>query len=217
MPSSEPLILKPTDLLDQGHVSRETLKRLEIYADLLVRWQKRINLVGPGTLADPWRRHFLDSVQLAGMIGPDDGILTDLGSGAGFPGLVLAIVLDREVHLVESNAKKASFLNEVARETGASATVHPVRIEALTPWPTDVITARALAPLSRLLEFAARFSRPDGSGPPKCLFLKGASVGSELTEAEKQWNMRAQLVTSLSDPTGRVLQVSGFSNLRHDA
>lgn len=208
----------PADaLLSVKHVSRETLSRLERYAALLARWQVRMNLVGRDTLDDPWRRHFLDSAQLAPLVAPDVAVITDLGSGAGFPGMVLAMLLDREVHLIEGNARKAAFLREVARDTNTAVTVHDARIETVSPWPTDVIVARALAPVSKLLGYAARFVRTDGAGPPTCLFLKGATVGSELTAAEERWYMRTQLVTSLSDPMGRVLQVFGFSERRHQS
>ena len=173
-----------------------------------------MNLVSPDSLADMWRRHFLDSVQLVDHLDADAATLTDLGTGAGFPGMVLAIVAGHTTHLVESNARKCAFLREVARETGAPVTIHNARIEDLDPWPTDHIVARALAPLDRLLDFASRFPGTDGANPPVCLFLKGKTAASELTQAQKVWNMRAQLADSLSDPSGCVLRVSGFSKIR---
>lgn len=209
--AKQPGLLTAAALLEIPGVSRETIARLEIYADLLQRWQQRINLVGPDTLRDPWRRHFLDSAQLTQYVEPNDRTLTDLGSGAGFPGLVLAIVTGCNTHLIEANARKAAFLREAARETGATASVHSVRIEAIDPWPTDIITARALAPVEALLSHAALFPLRGDGETPLCLFLKGEKLASELTEAEKLWNMRAQIDDSLSDPSGRVLRISSFS------
>ena len=122
-------------------VSRETLARLELYAELLGRWNRAINLVGKRTLDDLWRRHFLDSAQLLPLLPPLDGrprVLADLGSGAGFPGRVLAILGAVLVHLVESDLKKATFLREVARATGAPASVHAARIESLDGLTADV-------------------------------------------------------------------------------
>ena len=136
---------------EQLHVSRETLERLTVYLELLRRWQRAVNLVGRGTLADPWRRHVLDCAQLAPHVPAGAATVVDLGSGAGFPGMVLSIMGLRGVHLVESDRRKAQFLREVARATGASVQVHAERIERMRGWSADVITARALAPLPRLL------------------------------------------------------------------
>lgn len=206
--------LPPEALLELPNVSRETLDRLNIYSTLLERWQARMNLVSPESLRDRWRRHFLDSAQLAAHLDEEVETITDLGTGAGFPGMVLAIVTGHATHLVESNSKKCVFLREVGRETAAPVTIHDDRIEDLVPWPSDVIVARALAPLDRLLGMAARFSPPSGANQPICLFLKGKTAASELTRARKMWNMRAQLADSLSDPSGCVLRVSGFSKIR---
>lgn len=206
--------LLPEALLDIPNVSRETLVRLTRYADLLHKWQDRMNLVGRETLADLWRRHFLDSAQLVEHLGPAPKTLTDLGSGAGFPGLVLAIMLGCEAHLIESNGRKAAFLREAARETDAQVEVHDARIEAVDPWRTDVVTARALAPVNVLLGFASRFRTHQGLDPPLCVFLKGENVGSELTDAQKLWNMRSNLAPSRSNPSGRVLMVSKYSQIQ---
>jgi 16S rRNA (guanine527-N7)-methyltransferase len=189
-------------------VSRETMARLELYAELLAKWQKAVNLVASGTLPDLWRRHMLDSAQLWPLLPAGTARLVDLGSGAGFPGLVLALLGVPEVHLVESDQKKAAFLREAARVTGAPATVHNCRIEELRPFAVDVVTARALAPLPRLLELAAPFLREGAIG----LFLKGESAAEELTQARRQWTMTATAQASRTSPQGVILRVE---SLRH--
>ncbi|MEK0085445.1 16S rRNA (guanine(527)-N(7))-methyltransferase RsmG [Benzoatithermus flavus] len=185
-------------------VSRETLDRLQTYLDLLVRWQKAINLVGPATLADPWRRHVLDSGQLRRSWPKDARRLVDLGSGAGLPGLVLAILGVPEVHLIESDRRKAAFLREAARACGAAVTVHAARIEEVPPLMADVVTARALAPLTDLLGLAERHLQPRGV----CLFLKGRTVETELTSARESWTMCLHREASLSDSESQVLIIS---------
>jgi len=184
-------------------VSRETIERLEIYAALLTRWQARINLVGPDTLPDLWTRHMLDSAQLWPLIPPEARRLADLGSGAGFPGLVLAILGAPDVHLVESDARKCAFLRETARQTGTTVTILNHRIEQVAPLSADVITARALAPLSRLLDWAAPHLAPGG----QCLFLKGRGAEDELTATAKEWKIGHRRIGSLTDPEGVVLQL----------
>ncbi|MEO5374436.1 MAG: 16S rRNA (guanine(527)-N(7))-methyltransferase RsmG [Alphaproteobacteria bacterium] len=192
-------------------VSRETLDRLALYLDLLTRWQSRINLVGSATLGDPWRRHMLDSAQLLPLCPEGACSLIDLGTGAGFPGLVLAIMGVPEVHLVESDARKCAFLREAARVTATVATIHPVRVETLKPWAVDVVTARALAPLPKLLGLAAPFLQHVGS---EGLFLKGKGVEGELTDARKQWTMTLDVRASRSDPSGAVLRISEVARVR---
>ena len=188
----------------QLRVSRETLDRLQIYLDLLARWQPRINLVGPSTLQDPWRRHVLDCGQLWHWWPEDARRLVDLGSGAGLPGLILAILGAPEVHLVESDQRKAAFLREAARACGVAVTVHAGRSEAVAPLAADVITARALAPLPELLALARRHVHAGTT----CLFLKGRTAADELTRAREIWTMRAATVGSLSDPEGQILLIS---------
>jgi len=187
-------------------VSRETLARLQIYAELLTRWQRRINLVGNSTLPDLWRRHMLDSAQLLPLIPKEAKVLVDLGSGAGFPGLVLAILGVPEVHLIESDARKAAFLREVSRETSAGATVHATRIEAASAPRADVVTARALAPLRTLFEFAARFA----DERTVLLFPKGQDVGRELTGTPRETKMQIDAVPSISDDSGTILRITGL-------
>lgn len=187
------------------------MDRLAIHLDCLGRWNKRINLVGAASLADPWRRHMLDSAQLADRLPARATELVDLGSGAGFPGLVLAIISGLHTHLIEADTRKAAFLREAARLTHASVTVHSVRIEDLSPFPVDVVTARALAPLPRLLGHAAPILEVSAERAPICLFLKGAKWQEELTAARKQWNMSVDSLASVSDPAGRVLVLGDVS------
>jgi 16S rRNA (guanine527-N7)-methyltransferase len=204
--------LTPEQFAAEANVSRDTLERLRAYAALLTKWQAAINLVGRDTLDDLWRRHMLDSAQLVRYLPPGTRIVTDLGSGAGFPGLVLAIVADVHVHLVESIGRKTAFLQEAARRTGARVTIHRARIEAITPWPCDAVTARALASLSTLLEFAAPFLHPATPDvDPVCLFLKGAQVEQELTDARKSWKLAIERFPSLAEPAGCVLRIRGVS------
>lgn len=189
-------------------VSRETLARFDAYLDLLVRWQARFNLVGRQTLRDPWRRHFLDSAQLAARVPKHAQALVDLGSGAGFPGLVLAILGVPGVTLVERDQRKAVFLKEAARVTDTPAAIVAGPAEALGRRSFDVVTARALAPLPILLRLAAPLLAPGGI----CLFLKGAQVENELTQAAKDWKMQPKLFRSCTDSAGVVLQLEGITH-----
>lgn len=193
-------------------VSRETEDKLRCYADLLVKWNKAINLVGRDTVDDLWRRHFLDSAQLMNYLpeAPKDRsrVVVDFGSGAGFPALVLAILGVGEVHAMESDIKKATFLREVSRETGAPVTVHNQRIEKITPFGVDLFTARAFASLSKILDFAQPFIAASGENfDPRFLLLKGRSVDQELTEAEKKWTIKLSRHPSLSDPEAAILDL----------
>lgn len=186
-------------------VTPEVLERLDSYLATLTKWQKAINLVGPKTLEDPWRRHILDSAQLATSISNTDTVC-DLGSGAGLPGLIIAIMTDADVHLVESDQRKATFLREAARHTETSVTVHADRAEAIEPINADIVTARALAPLERLLPWVYRHAKKDG----KSLLLKGSDVDQELTTAGKKWTMSALQKPSISDPSGTVLHITAL-------
>lgn len=187
-------------------VSRETLARLETYAGLLARWQERINLVGKGTLPDLWRRHMLDSAQLRPLLPNGCGRLLDMGTGAGFPGLVLSILGVPEVHLVESDSRKCAFLREAIRQTGAVGVhLHNARIESVRPpRAIDAVTARALAPLSDLLAKAEPLLGPT----TVCVFPKGGGVDVELTAAEQSWSMGVERLLSRSDPTGQILRLT---------
>jgi 16S rRNA (guanine527-N7)-methyltransferase len=207
--------MKPALSLDElGRelgVSRETLDRFGSFAALLERWQKKINLVGPGTIEDLWRTHFLDSAQLFALSPKGARTWLDLGSGAGFPGLVLGILGAEEVHLVESNQRKAAFLKEAARITATRVVIHSQRIESVAPFPVDVITARALAKLDTLL----RWARPFAHSRTVALFHKGQDVDVELTETSKSWNIDIERHISRSDSRGTILRIGGFGNARN--
>ncbi len=185
-------------------VSRETLARLKAYADLLALWNKKINLVGRSTEPEVWQRHMLDSAQLFPLIPAGTRTLLDMGSGAGFPGLVLAILGVPQVHLVESDQRKCAFLREAARMTQAPATIYAKRIEALAAFPVDVVTARALAPVAELLDWSARFI----SEKTTCIFPKGQNVEVELTEAHKRWRITVDQRPSRTDSRGTILCIS---------
>ena len=189
-------------------VSRESLAKLEIHVALVLEWQTRINLVAPSTLPEIWTRHIADSLRLIEHLPRTPGAIADLGSGAGFPGLALAIATGRRTHLVESNGKKAAFLSEAVRRTGANAVVHRGRIEAMA-WrgigdPIAAVTARALAPLTKLLDYAEPLIAKGAIG----LFLKGRDIESELTGAAKSWRLRYEVFRSAADSGGAVLTVS---------
>ncbi|MEQ9111851.1 MAG: 16S rRNA (guanine(527)-N(7))-methyltransferase RsmG [Rhodospirillaceae bacterium] len=200
------------DFQAQTSVSRETLEQCKIYVDVLKDWNSRMNLVARSTLDDVWHRHMLDSAQVFPLISQDAKTLVDLGSGAGFPGLVLAAMGVPEVHLVESTGKKAAFLQAAADEMGVSVKIHNARIEALKPFVADVITARALAPLKKLLSYAQKFSGPD----TKHIYLKGQHIADELTDAHKMWNIKVDRRPSITDPRGSVLSVSEVSYVQSD-
>lgn len=199
------------DPLARFDVSRESRARLEIFVDLLVKWQRRINLIGPATVDDVWRRHVADGLQLLPLIESDAERILDLGSGGGIPGLVLAIALaDRPrvaVHLVESTGKKAAFLRQAVQLTGAPALVHACRIEALAQsgrlQGLDVVTARAMAPLPKLLQLAYPWLEAGAYG----LFHKGQDVDRELTESAKSWRISYARHPSIVDSGGCILEV----------
>ncbi len=185
----------------------DQMERLHTYLALLRRWQARINLVGPKTLEDPWRRHFLDSAQLLPLMPPVVNRLVDLGSGAGFPGLVLAILSGVPVTLVESDQRKCAFLLEAARATTTTLEVLPARIESLAPGDADVVTARALAPLAKLISYAVNWLAPNGI----CLFPKGRSAADELTDAQKNWKLQVSSFLSRSDDAAMILRIDRIS------
>ena len=194
------------DCLDALRVSRETAARLEAHVELLLRWQKRRNLIGRGTVDGIWRRHILDCGQLAALLPDGSGPIVDLGSGAGLPGIVLALMTGRHTDLVEADAAKAAFLHEAVRITGAPCAIHRSRIEDLAPWPCDVVTARALAPLRDLLAYAEPFFAQDGPNPLG-MFPKGAKWREELTDSRKMWHISAREVPSKTDSEARILLI----------
>ena len=190
-------------------VSREIAERLNRLVSTIVEWQAKINLIAPSTIPTIWTRHVADSLQLLALA-PNAKRWIDLGSGAGFPGLVIAAALagqaDAAVHLVESNGKKAAFLREAARQMAVPAVVHAMRIEEFVQKfeeRPDVVTARALAPLNELLKLA----RPLLKTGAQALFPKGQDVDAELTLASKYWNIEAELVPSKTSPHSQVVVV----------
>ncbi len=189
-------------------VSHETLRRLAHLVSLVERWQRAENLIAPSTLASIWPRHVADSAQLVPLF-PEARTWLDLGSGAGFPGLVVAILLAEEggcVHLVESNSRKCAFLRLAARETNAPATIHDGRIEAvLAGWkePVDIVTARALAPLGTLLAYTA----PLIEAGARSVFLKGQDFAREIAEASKSWDFDLVEHRSRTDDSGAILEI----------
>jgi 16S rRNA (guanine527-N7)-methyltransferase len=193
----------PEDFAGAFNVSRETISRLQTYHDLLVKWQKAINIVSPKTLDDIWGRHFTDSAQIAERI-PQNSKVADLGSGGGFPGLVLAIMRpDLEIHLIESDNRKSEFLKNVSRETKSAARVHNDRVEnILEQLKPDIITARAFAPLVEILEMA-------GACPgARLLLLKGKMAMEEVEEARKKFNFDCADFPSRTEPGAKILEIS---------
>jgi 16S rRNA (guanine527-N7)-methyltransferase len=193
-------------------VSRETAALLDRFLDILLPWTQKTNLIARSTIPTVWTRHIADSLQLLALA-PDGKIWIDLGSGAGFPGIVIACALaDRAgaaVHLVESTSKKAAFLREAVNQLQIPAVVHPVRIEDFVKnfrVQADVVCARALAPLHELLALAQPLLKTGAQG----LFHKGQDVEGELTQASKYWNIEAELVPSKTSPEGRIVVVRGL-------
>lgn len=187
-------------------VPRETMERFICYSEILLKWQKSINLVSNASLADMWRRHFYDSAQLMEHIGADKGRLTilDLGSGAGFPGLVLSILGAGQVHLVEAVGKKCSFMKQIIQKTAIDAIVHNVRIEDMDVFPVDLITSRACADLEKLINLTSTFRAEQTD----CLFLKGEKAEEEIARAARSWNFKAEKFTSKSEEGGIILKLS---------
>ena len=208
-PQPEPrdLAANRAEALALTPVSRETAERLDRFVAELLQWQPTTNLVAASTLPDLWMRHVADSLQLL-PLAPNAKVWVDLGSGAGFPGLVIACAIAErsgaQVHLVESNAKKCAFLRVAVRATGVSATVHHQRIADFAKTfrgPVDVVTARALAPLDKLIAEAAPLLKTWALG----LFPKGQDVAAELTAASKYWNIDATVAPSVTSPASGIV------------
>jgi 16S rRNA (guanine527-N7)-methyltransferase len=204
-----PPIKGPDDFARAFDVSRETIDQLKIYASLLGQWQPRINLVANATLADVWHRHLADSAQIV-RLAPSAKTWLDLGSGAGFPGLVVAIMMKpvgTRVALVESDKRKCAFLAEVARQTGVAVEIRSVRIEQTATQgmlgQVDVVSARALAPLARLIPLSLPFFRDDTVG----IFPKGRGAESEVAEALAAWTFDVEMVPSLTDEEAQVVVI----------
>jgi 16S rRNA (guanine527-N7)-methyltransferase len=212
--------MTPADFQKATRCSAAAVQRLEAYAALIVKWQKAINLVAPKTLPELWQRHFLDSAQLLEHAPRDTARWLDLGSGGGFPGLVVAALSEARVHMVESDQRKSAFLREAARAMGVNATVHVKRIEAVDPaqlhdamgGAPQVISARALAPLHELIGLARPLAAKGLAAPDTIyLFPKGRNAEDELTEARRYWTLPiAEMLPSRTDPDARILLLRGM-------
>lgn len=195
-------------------VSRETLDRLELYAELLEKWNPTINLVSKATINEIWTRHFLDSAQLCDLVTREIHHWADLGAGGGFPGLVVAVLLkerspETKMTLVESDKRKATFLRTAVRELAVNTDVVSERIEGLTPLNADVLSARALAPLVKLCEFAERHLAPSGVA----LFPKGANHAEELKEALASWTFKSQEFPSKTNLNAVILKLGDIARV----
>ena len=202
------------EVLARLNVSRESLRKIESYVDLLLIWQTKINLIGPSTVETVWRRHVLDALQLLPLMRAKTEAVADLGSGAGIPGLILALGGDLKADLYESNGKKVAFLREAIRQTKANARVHQIRLETLEDHlPAripDYVTARALAPLEKLLLWAEPLLKRGAIG----LFHKGQDVDSEVNKATKFWKMGAIIRhASMTDSDGTILEVKEITRV----
>lgn len=196
-----------------ARVSRETLEHLDHYVDMLRKWTSKINLVSPSTLQTIWGRHIDDCLQLIDHAPKEFDHWVDLGTGAGLPGLVVAIALeekgDRRITLIEADHRKCAFLTSVINSLGLGATVITERIEDVEPLSADVISARALAPLDSLLDFTRIHRKPTGVA----LFPKGQKADSELTSARKNWNVEFVRHASRTSPDACILEIGKFSRV----
>lgn len=200
-------------LLERLNVSRETLDRLKIFEQVLQKWNPKINLVSRNSLDDLWTRHIIDSVQVFRCVSPPNHWV-DMGSGGGLPGVIAAIMAAEEspntkVTLIESDQRKSAFLRTAARECGAKLTVISKRIEQADPQNADVLSARALADLSLLLEFSERHLSPTGTA----LFPKGANWKKEVDNARQRWRFDFEPITSLTEPDAVVLKIEGVARV----
>ena len=194
--------------LASRNVSRETTAQLDAYAELLGKWSRRINLVSCGSLDEVWMRHFADSAQLLDLAPENIKSWIDIGSGGGFPGAVVAILAAENDYcpkftLAESDQRKAAFLRALARDVGAPFKVLVCRAEDLEPQAADIVSARALAPLPKLLEYAKLHLAPGGTA----LFPKGARFAEELANAKKTWSFRVEIVPSVTDKEAAILKI----------
>ena len=203
----------PKHLADHVDVSRETIDKLIRIVDLLDVWRKKINLIGPSEMGHIWRRHVLDSLQLASLI-PADGHTIDLGSGSGFPALVLAAGLTQpgaKITMIETVGKKCAFLREAIQVAGLPAHVRQGRVENVRDLTADCITARAFAPLSRILEYAETWFEQGAYA----VLPKGRRWQEELTEAKECWKFAYQVIPSISGGDGAILRLSEVSRVQH--
>lgn len=191
-------------------VSRETAETLGLYVEHLHRWQQKINLIGPSTVHETWQRHIFDSLHLLQFISDRETPLIDIGSGAGLPGLILAIAGMKHVTLVESDSKKCAFLREAARLCKISVSIENCRVEKLQPKPYGVITSRALAPLGRLFEWCECFTNDETI----CLFPKGKNYSKEIDDAKQDWSFECIKHPPGSGSDGFVLEISQIRRLK---
>ena len=204
----------PNSIVTRLNVSRETLERLEALSDLLRKWNPKINLVAPSTLDNLWARHIHDSAQMFDLVAPSGGKWLDIGSGGGFPGLVVAILNAEQkqpwkVTMMESDTRKCTFLRTVLRETGVPASVVTKRIELADPAEADVISARALADLSTLFSFAERHLKTEGTA----LFSKGVNWKKEVQVAEKSWSFQCEAIKSETQEGAVILKVGDITRV----
>ncbi len=200
-----------TEFEQEFNVSRETMHRLKIYHGLLLKWNPHINLVSSSTLNSAWLRHFADSYQILWLAPKEAQVWLDMGSGAGFPGLVIAAIAkeampDLQVILIESDRRKSTFLRTVAREMNVNVQVLTQRIEEIPALNADIISARALASIPQLLEFAGKHRKPEGI----CIFHKGANVDSELTATASSWHISQKTFPSVTDSSAVILRIGEF-------
>ncbi len=191
-------------------VSRETEARLAHYEAMLLERNQTLSLISATTEGAIWTRHILDSAQLMPLIPAPDRPVVDIGTGAGFPGLVLAILGLPDVHLIEHNMQKVAFLRSVAEDLNLRVTVHGMKSDAVRPFPAGAVTARALKPLSELIGLGRRFLGPDSV----CIFPKGRRAEEEMAVAARKWHMKAERFPSLTDPESTIFRLSGVTEAR---
>ena len=207
-------IIKYDDFCSFQYVSRETYDKFRIFYETLIKWQKSINLISNSTLESIWSRHILDSAQLYKYTQNVNGNILDFGSGAGFPGLILAMMGNENINAVESDEKKCIFIKEVARLSNTKIIIHNSRIEKLKFLKPEIITARALAPLKKLIEYIEDYMKEGESlkhKPPKLLFLKGKNYKKEILELKKNRNFDISIFPSISDKYGKILYIKNIS------
>jgi 16S rRNA (guanine527-N7)-methyltransferase len=198
------------------YVSRETYEKFEIYYETLFRWQKSINLVSNSTIDNIWVRHFLDSGQLYNFTKDVRGNILDFGSGAGFPGLILAMMGNKNISVIESDQKKCTFMREIAMLTDTNVKIYNSRIEDLSFFKPTLITARALAPLNKLIKYVENYIKnfPSSSqNLPKLLFLKGKSYKNELLELSKTRDISYKVYQSITDEFGKIIYINNVNVL----
>ena len=195
------------------YVSRETYEKLKIFNDTLIKWQKSINLVSNSSLKHIWKRHFLDSAQLYNFTKEVHGNILDMGSGAGFPGIILAMMGNQNINVVESDQRKCTFMREVARLSNTNLEIHNCRIEELQFINPDLIVSRALAPLKKLIEYVENHIYKNKLGTkkiPKMLFLKGKLYNEELRDLKKIRKFEFKVYPSITDEYGKIIFINNL-------